>query len=74
VRLTTYAKGKKERRDLPSMNAGRLRHPVFGRRSAKGKRTRGHHRAGFYDRGTAKAADEAEKQLLVVLDDFQQNA
>jgi hypothetical protein len=29
-------------------------------------------RAGFYDRGTKKAGDEAEKQLQAVLDDFTQ--
>lgn len=70
VRLTTSAKGKTENRDLPSLNAGRLRHPVFGRRRKPWTVTT--ITSGFYDRGTRKAADEAEKQLLVVLDEFTQ--
>lgn len=70
VRLTTTAKGKQENRDLPSLNAGRLRHPVFGRR--KNPWTVTGIPSGFYDRGTEKAAGEAEKQLLAVLDDFTQ--
>jgi len=70
VRLTTSAKGKQDLRDLPSLNAGRLRHPVFGRRRSPWAVTA--ITSGFYDRGTEKAADAAEKQLLVVLDDFTQ--
>jgi hypothetical protein len=70
VRLTTTGKGKQESRDLPSLNAGNLRHPVFGRRKDPWHVTR--IASGFYDRGTEKAADEAETQLLVVLDDFTQ--
>lgn len=70
VRLTTAAKGKAEYRDLPALNAGRLRHPVFGRRRKPWTVTA--IPAGFYDRGTKSAADLAEKQLLVVLDGFTQ--
>jgi hypothetical protein len=70
VRLTTTAKGKAENRDLPSLNAGKLRHPVFGRRRKTWAVTA--IPSGFYDRGTKNAADAAEKQLLVVLDDFTQ--
>lgn len=70
VRLTTSAKGKQENRDLPSLNAGKLRHPVFGRRRSPWAVTG--ITSGFYDRGTKKAVDEAEKQLQVVLDDFTQ--
>lgn len=69
VRLTTSAKGKTENRDLPSLNAGRLRHPVFGRRFKPWSVTA--IPSGFYDRGTKNAIDEAEKQLIVVLDDFE---
>jgi hypothetical protein len=76
VRLTTSAVGEKEARDLPALEAGNLRHPVF-RRSRPTKRGRKANpwavtkvEPGFHRRGTAKTADEAEKQLRVVLDDF----
>lgn len=78
VRLTTYAKGEKQNRDLPAINRGDLRHPVFGRvRKTKTGPKRNpwavtRVRAGFHDRGIAKAADEAEKQLWTVLDKYQQ--
>jgi hypothetical protein len=81
VRLTTTGAGRREQRDLPALNAGNLRHPVFGRsrRIKRGPRagtaqpnpwsvTRV--RPGFYDRGIENAADAAERELLVVLDDF----
>lgn len=78
VRLITNAKGKAENRDLPAIEAGNLRHPVYGR-TRKTKRGPKPNpwavtsiRAGFHKRGTASAAGEAEKQLLVVLDDFAQ--
>lgn len=70
VRLTTQARGQQDLRDLPSLNAGRLRHPVFGRRRSPWAVTA--IPSGFYDRGTKKAADAAEKQLQVVIDDFTQ--
>lgn len=76
VRLATYAAGEKERRDLPAINAGPLRHPVFGRvrRTRHGLKpnpwavTRV--KPGFHERGTRQAGPGAEKQLLVVLDDL----
>lgn len=76
VVLATYADGKKERRDLPSMEAGILAHPVFGRARITRKGVSANPwvqqpiRAGFHERGTEKAGDEAEKQILVVVDDF----
>jgi hypothetical protein len=78
VILATYAQGKKERRDLPAMNAGELAHPVFGRvRSTRKGITanpwvRQRIRPGFFERGTEKVDDEAEKQILAVVDDFVQ--
>ena len=78
VRITTTAKGKKGNRDLPAINAGRLRHPVYGRfRMTKaGPKANPWSvtqiRAGFHTRGTAKASDEAEKQLWGVLEHYQQ--
>ncbi len=77
VRLITYADGTGERRDIERLEKGELRHPVFGRsRTVRGRgrvpnpwaTTR--IRPGFHERGTGGAADEAQKQLLPVLDDF----
>lgn len=71
--LITYAEGKQERRDIVSLERGRLRHPVFGRSS---KNRRAHPwattniRAGFHRRGSDNAADQAEKEILKVVDDF----
>jgi hypothetical protein len=50
-----YARGKTEERDVRSVNAGRLRHPLFGRRSHWHLTTV---RAGFVDRPVDKLADE----------------
>lgn len=78
VRLTTYAKGQKQNRDLPAINRGDLRHPVFGRARMTRQGPQANPwattrvRAGFHDRGVAKAGDEAEKQLWTVLDHYQQ--
>lgn len=78
VVLATYADGKKERRDLPSMEAGDLAHPVFGRTRSSRKGitanpwVRQRIQAGFHERGTEKVGDEAEKQILVVVDEFVQ--
>lgn len=76
LRLTTIGEGRKEQRDLDRLNKGGLRHPVFGR-SRKTRRGRRKNpwatteiRAGFHDRGVKDAADEAEKRLGAVLDDF----
>lgn len=70
VRLATYGDGRKERRDLPALEAGKLRHPVFGRTRSPWVQQR--IRAGFHKRGIEKAGGEAEKQILVVVDDFVQ--
>jgi hypothetical protein len=76
LRLTTYGDGTKERRDLPRLNKGELRHPVFGRSrtTRRGRRPNPWSvtsiKAGFHDRGVENAADEAEKRLAEVRDDF----
>jgi hypothetical protein len=75
--LITFADGTSERRDVRALEAGRLRHPVFGR----GRRLRsGSHktnpwavtniRPGFHRRGTVHAMDEAQKQLGKVINDY----
>ena len=68
LKLTTFAPGKRERRDVVRLNKGQLRHPVFGRRRKPWTTTS--IRPGFYDRGTRRAMAEAEQRLGVVLDDF----
>jgi hypothetical protein len=70
VRLATYGEGHKQRRDLPALEKGNLRHPVFGRSRSPWVQQR--IRAGFHERGTEKAGGEAEKQILVVVDDYVQ--
>jgi hypothetical protein len=67
-RLTTFADGKGERRDIDSLEDGELRHPVYGRRRRKWSTTRV--RGGFHRRGTDNAADLAEKEMSIVLRDF----
>lgn len=80
-RLLTFADGSHERRDIKAVEAGRLRHPVFGR---SGKITKGVRagtiypkpwavtkvKGGYHRRGTDHAADEAEKEMSKVLDEF----
>lgn len=67
LRMTTYADGRKERRDIVALERGTLRHPLWGDRD---------HwyvtkvRAGFHERGTESAADEAIAQLDKVVRDF----
>lgn len=50
--MTVWAKGRKERRDVPVINRGALRHPVFGNREVW-RTTRV--RPGFIDDGVDKA-------------------
>lgn len=80
VRITTYAVGKGENRDLPRINKGQLRHPVFGRSrntfAGKSRRrvpnpwatTRVTPR--FFERGIDKAKGAVEKEMLAVLADY----
>lgn len=77
VRLITYADGTSGRRDIERLEKGELRHPVHGRsRTVRGRgrvpnpwaTTR--IRPGFHERGTGGAVDEAQRELLAVLDDY----
>lgn len=67
VLLATYADGKKERRDIGSLEDGALRHPLFGRKKKWYVTTV---RAGFHKRGTENAMDEAVDAMEQVVDDF----
>lgn len=76
-RLTTFADGRGERRDIDALESGNLRHPVYGR-SRPGRK--GERRANpwavtrvkgkFHERGSRTAADEAEKEIEQVVDQF----
>lgn len=76
VQLTTFAEGTSQRREIRALNAGVLRHPVYGRsrNTRTGRRpnpwavTR--IRSGFFDRGTDEARPLAEAAMRDVLDDF----
>lgn len=78
VSLASYGDGQSERRDIRALEAGRLRHPVFGRSRAgarKGERVANPWavtsiRAGFWKRGTEGAMDESVKALDHVLEEF----
>lgn len=76
--LKTYADGTKERRDIVRLEDGQLRHPVYGRSRPSRRKGERHGnpwavtrvRGGFHKRGTDRAADEAERELSRVLDEF----
>jgi len=67
VILATYADGKKERRDVGSLNKGALRHPLWGRKKVWYVTAI---TPGFHDRGVEDAAEEASEALAAVVDDF----
>lgn len=54
-----YARGKTENRDVVAVNAGRLRHPVFGHRSRWKTTTV---RSGFVDRPADRLADQVLRE------------
>jgi hypothetical protein len=59
LQARVYAKGKDEARDVRRVNAGELRHPLFGRRS-NWHTTRV--RAGFVDRPVRALSDRVLKE------------
>lgn len=78
VKLTTYAEGDSERRDIDALEGGNLRHPVFGR-SRPGKRKGQRHanpwtvtsiRPGFHRRGTDGAMDAAQAEMENVINEY----
>lgn len=78
LELKTYADGTSERRDINALEAGRLRHPVYGRSSTGARKGERHAhpwavtsiRAGFHKRGTDSAIDEAQNALGEVIEDY----
>jgi len=78
-RVLTFADGTHERRDIDAVEAGRLRHPVYGRTRAgrSGRRTSNpwavtRIAGGYHKRGTDDAADQAEAEMVKVIADLSQ--
>jgi hypothetical protein len=68
--LRTFAEGQVKRRDLPALNAGKLRHPLYGKRGQTWYVTAV--RPGFHERGAAHAMDEVRPELRKVVREFAQ--
>lgn len=67
VRIVVSAKGKVEDRDVAAVNAGALRHPLFGRRR------RWYTTAvtpGFVDRPVERLGDDVRREVEKVVDDI----
>lgn len=67
VILTTYADGKAERREIRSLEAGKLRHPLFGRKKRWYVTSI---RPGFHERGTENAAEESRDAMIGVVREY----
>jgi len=66
VTIRVHADGQQERRDLPALNRGRLRHPVYGRRRHPWVNQKV--RAGVVDRPIDRLAPEIRRQMNAVVD------
>jgi hypothetical protein len=66
VTLKTYADGKGRRRDIPSLNRGRLRKKVHGHRDRWVTQSVP---AGFWDDAMDKSSDDAHQRVREVLDE-----
>jgi hypothetical protein len=67
VQVTATARGKREKRDVRSVDAGRLRHPLYGNRN-HWYDTR--IEAGFFSRSTDKFVDDLRREIVNVIDDI----
>ena len=67
ITITTYADGKGRRRDVPALNRGVLRHPVYGHRRRKWVAQR--IRPGFWTDAAKRIESDAEKRVSDVLDE-----
>lgn len=76
ITLRVYADGKGEKRDLPRINAGMLRHPVYGRyRRVRGRKVERpwvsqRVRPGVVDRPFDEAAPEVQREMIKVMDEL----
>jgi hypothetical protein len=64
--LTGYAKGKRSRRYVKAINAGILRHPVYGNRAAWVAQQV---RPGFWDEPMANSKEKPTEEIQQALDD-----
>jgi len=66
VTLRVYGDGKRQRRDVPALNRGVLRHPTYGRRRDPWVEQRV--RGGFVDRPVTRLGPEIRKSMDAVVD------
>lgn len=65
VLVRVYGDGRRKRRDVPRLNKGRLRHPLFGRRAHwYDQRVR----SGFVDRPADRLMPQAAAKMQSVID------
>ena len=76
-RMTVFAEGAHQRRDIDKLERGELRHPVFGRSRAgrSGRRTSNPWavtavQGGYFRRGSDTAGPAAQREMVKVLDEF----
>lgn len=67
MKLRVFGDGKRERRDVPSLNRGRLRHPVFGRRRQAWVNQRV--RPGFIDKPVDRLVPSIQREMNAVIDE-----
>lgn len=65
VVIRVYGDGKAEKRDVPALNRGVLRHPVYGRRSNWVAQKV---RSGFVDRPADRLAPDIRREMNAVVD------
>lgn len=68
VILKTFADGQEQRREIRHLEAGALRHPLYGKRGGAWYVTS--IRPGFHKRGTDGAADAVTTEIVKVVEDF----
>lgn len=67
ITLTSYAAGKAQRRMIRELNAGRLRHPVYGHRRRAWVTQK--IKSGFWDTAMVTVEDLAHDRIRMVLSD-----
>lgn len=66
VTVRVYGDGRRERRDVPSLNRGTLRHPLYGNRARWFAQRL---RPGFVDRPYQRLAPAVRREMQAVIDD-----
>jgi hypothetical protein len=73
ITMRAYADGTKERRDIRRLEAGQLRHPVYGRRRRGGSVNpwaTTSIKGGYFRRGTDDAADGVRREMIRVVREY----